>query len=297
MRLVAAAAAAAGVLLVAGGGAESRTTCKRPADHHVGQCRYGVHGTPDLSRTEWRRRAGAEVSISVRVYALAPNPSIGGGTSWPLIDSLGQPMGDLVQADGTGKYQLGVLSLKGKYFPATSVRMRGHGCAADAEQRRRYTLVQIGAPRSASHGTQAFVDTAAFGDQALAIFRNQHGTGCGPSGRVVGRTRPLRNPRVGAFAHARLSDGTINTVDEYDAKPDFGNVVYFMTNTTSVSVGGIARGMVRVGTPVAKVDQFRGCDPNSDGTLTWRYWAIKTGNPDRPRIYGWIPARCTKGRR
>jgi hypothetical protein len=158
--------------------------------------------------------------------------------------------------------------------------------------------VQVHAPDAASHGTQAFLDTSALdsaspsGGEALAAFRHQHGSGCGPSGRIVGRTRPLRNPRVGAFAHARLSDGTINSVDEYDAKPDFGNVVYFMTNTTSVSVGGIARGMVRVGTPVAKVDQFHGCDPNSDGTLTWRYWAISTGNPNRPRIYGWIPARC-----
>jgi hypothetical protein len=182
------------------------------------------------------------------------------------------------------------------------VRVRGRGCAADPAQQRRFTLVQIGAPLSKSHGTQAFIDTAALntttpdGAEALAAFKNQHGTGCGPSGRIVGRTRPLRNPRVGAYAHARLSDGTINSVDEYDAKPDFGDVVYFMTNTTSVSVGGIARGMVRVGTPVAKVDQFGGCDPNSDGTLTWRYWAIKTGDPDRPKIYGWIPARCPKGR-
>ena len=104
--------------------------------------------------------------------------------------------------------------------------------------------------------------------------------------------RPLANPDVGATAHARLSDGTINGVTEYDAKPAFGNVVYFMSNTTSVSVGGIARGMVRVGTPVAKVDAFTGCDPNSDGTLTWRYWSIRTGVAARPRLYGWIPGRC-----
>jgi hypothetical protein len=79
------------------------------------------------------------------------------------------------------------------------------------------------------------------------------------------------------------------TVTEYDAEPAFGNVVYFSSNTTQASVGGIARGMVRVGTPVAKVDSFAACDPNSDGTLTWRYWSIRTGNRARPRIYGWIP--------
>jgi hypothetical protein len=68
-----------------------------------------------------------------------------------------------------------------------------------------------------------------------------------------------------------------------------------MTNTTSVSVGGVARGMVRVGTPVAKVDAFASCDPNSDGTLTWRYWSIRTGVAARPRLYGWIPGRCPAG--
>ena len=100
-------------------------------------------------------------------------------------------------------------------------------------------------------------------------------------------TRPLTRE-----SHARLSDGTLNTVTEYDAKPAFGNVVYFMSNTTNVSVGGIARGMVRVGTPVAKVDSFARCDPNSDGTLTWRYWSIRTGVVGRPRLYGWIPTPC-----
>ena len=65
-----------------------------------------------------------------------------------------------------------------------------------------------------------------------------------------------------------------------------------MTNTTSVRVGGVARGMVRVGTRVAKVDTFSSCDPSSDGTLTWNYWAIRTGVAARPRLYGWIPARC-----
>jgi hypothetical protein len=104
--------------------------------------------------------------------------------------------------------------------------------------------------------------------------------------------RPLANPRVGATAHARLSNGTINSVTEYDAKPAFGNVVYFMSNTTAVKAGGITRGMVRVGTPYAKVDSFSYCDPSSDGTLTWRYWSIRTGNPANPSLYGWIPGRC-----
>ena len=104
--------------------------------------------------------------------------------------------------------------------------------------------------------------------------------------------RRLANPDVGATAHARLSNGDLNTVTEYDAKPAFGNVVYFMSNTTNVSVGGIARGMVRVGTRIAKADYFTSCDPNSDGTLTWRYWSIRTGVRARPRLYGWIPGRC-----
>jgi hypothetical protein len=291
------------VAVVLGGGvaafvgtADSRRSCKRPAGHSVGQCRFGVHGTPDLSRAEWHRRKGAEVSISVRVDSLAPNAARGGATAWPLLDSLGQDMGELRFDTRTRRFS--IVGPDGRVLSASSVRVRGRGCAADVTQQRRFTLVQVHAARSTSHGTQGFLALAALdastpsGAQARAAFRNQHGTGCGPSGKVVGRTRALRDPHVGAHAHARLSDGRINSVDEYDAKPDFGNVVYFMTNTTSVSVGGIARGMVRVGTRIAKVDQFRGCDPNSDGTLTWRYWAIRTGNPARPKIYGWIPARC-----
>jgi hypothetical protein len=286
----------AAAVLQLGGTASARPRCKRPVGHHVGQCRFGVHGTPDLSRAEWRRRNGAEVSISVRIASLAGNPARRGATIWPLIDSLAQPVGELRYDGDTGHFA--VASPGGRVFAVSSVRVRGRGCAANLSQQRGFTLVQVHAPQSASHGAQAFLALAALdaaapsGAEALAAFHDQHGAGCGPSGRAVGRTRPLRNPRVGSFAHARLSNGAINSVDEYDAKPDFGDVVYFMTNTTSVSVGGIARGMVRVGTPVAKVDQFRGCDPNSDGTLTWRYWAIRTANPERPRIYGWIPARC-----
>ena len=183
----------------------------------------------------------------------------------------------------------------------TSVRVRGRGCAASTAQQARFTLVQVIA-RAPSGGTQGFLDTRALnraspsGRRALDAFARQRGTGCGPSGPERGRLRALADPRVGARAHARLSNGAINGVTEYDAKPAFANVVYFNSNTTQVSVGGIARGMVRVGTPVAKVDSFATCDPSSDGTLTWRYWSIRTGNAARPRIYGWIPANCPRSR-
>ena len=159
--------------------------------------------------------------------------------------------------------------------------------------------MQIIAGKAPGGGTQAFVGGRR--DRPLHARRRrraatrsapQKGTGCGPSGARSASVRRLADPNVDPFAHARLSDGAINDVKEYDAKPDFGNVVYFMSNTTNVSVGGVARGMVRVGTPVAKVDYFTTCDPNSDGTLTWRYWSIRTGVAARPRLYGWIPGRC-----
>jgi hypothetical protein len=82
--------------------------------------------------------------------------------------------------------------------------------------------------------------------------------------------------------------------DRIQAKPAFNHIVYF-SNTTSVFVGGIARGMVRVGAPVAKVDSFTECDPNSDGTLTWRYWSIRTSNPRRPLDPGTVPAEGVAG--
>ncbi len=271
--------------------------CTPPQGHKIADCRLARHGTPDLSRAAWRALRGKEVTIGVKIESIAPNFAAGGARGWPLIDSLAQPMGHLeTQADGTGFV---LRAFDGTPYRVTSVRMRGRGCAASLDQQRRFALFQI-IGKSPTGGGQGFVDTAALdqatesGRLALSAFRHQRGggTGCGPSGREIGRVRRLANPRVGKTAHARLSDGTINGVTEYDAKPEFGNTVYFMSNTTNVSVGGIARGMVRVGTPVAKVDSFARCDPSSDGTLTWRYESIRTGVPGRPRLYGWIPARC-----
>jgi hypothetical protein len=271
--------------------------CTPPSGYRIADCRVARHGTPDLSRAAWRALRGAEVSVSTRIESVAPNPAAGGARAWPLVDSLAQPIGTLETAAG-GRLML--RALDGTSYRVTSVRMRGHGCAASVYQQRRFALLQIIARAPPSGGTQAFADSAALdqvtesGRAALATFAGQlgGGTGCGPRGREIGRLRRLADPRVGLTAHARLSNGTPNTVGEYDAKRAFANVVYFMSNTTSVSVGGIARGMVRVGTPIAKVDGFARCDPNSDGTLTWHYWSIHTGVPSLPRLYGWIPARC-----
>ncbi len=296
--LLAVLAVAAPVAAAPKRGFEGRA-CTPPKGHRIADCRLGRHGTPDLSRAAWRALRNAEVTISKKFDGLAPNPVAGGARSWPLIDSLAQPMGRLALNDA-GRFML--VALDGTAFRATTVNVRGHGCAASAAQSARFALVQIIAGKANGGGTQAFLDSAAIdrstalGAVAFNAFARQRGggTGCGPSGREVGKVRRLANPNVDPAAHARLSNGAINDVKEYDAKPDFGNVVYFMTNTTNVSVGGVARGMVRVGTPVAKVDSFTTCDPNSDGTLTWRYWSIRTGVAARPRLYGWIPGRCPK---
>ncbi len=279
--------------------------CTPPAGHRIADCRVARHGTPDLSRAAYHALRDQEVTISVRIAGLAPNPAAAGARDWPLLDSLGQPMGRL-RASDAGRFEL--VALDGRAFYAPRVNIRGHGCAASADQSARFALFQIIANKAPASGTQAFVDGAALdttslsGRAALTAFVNQRGggTGCGPAQRETGKLRRLQNPRVGAIAHARLSNGTINSVTEYDAKPAFGNVVYFMSNTTSVRAGGITRGMVRVGTPVAKADAFAYCDPSSDGTLVWRYWSIRTGDPARPRMYGWIPGRCPtqlRGRR
>jgi hypothetical protein len=277
--------------------------CKPPSGHHIADCRIARRGTPDFSRAAWRALRGKEVSIDVKVDGVAPNPAAGGARSWPLLDSLAQPMGAL-EMSAAGRRT--VRGLDGTIHRVTGLHMRGHGCAANLDQQARFTLMQI--MISPSGGTQAFVDTAALdqatasGQAALASFNAQlgGGTACAPAGKEIGGVRKLQNPRVGAVAHARLSNGKINSVDEYDAKPAFANIVYFMSNTTAVKAGGITRGMVRVGTPVAKIDTFGYCDPSSDDTLTWRYWSIRTGVAARPRLYGWIPARCPasiKGRK
>ncbi len=273
--------------------------CTPPAGHRIVDCRLAKHGTPDLSRAAFRALRGAEVTFSERIDDLVANPAAGGAREWPLIDSLGQPVARLISG---GERPFTVIGSNGESYRVTSVRVRGRGCAANTAQQARFTLVQVIA-KAPSGGTQAFLDTRALngaspsGRRALAAFQNQRGTGCGPSGPERGKLRPLANPRVGARAHARLSNGVVNGVTEYDAKPAFANVVYFNSNTTQVSVGGIARGMVRVGTPVAKVDSFAKCDPSSDGTLTWRYESIRTGDAQRPRIYGWIPANCPRSAR
>lgn len=272
--------------------------CSDPVGHRVTECRLGVHGTPDLSRKGWLRVFEKDVSIlqSFTPLQLVPNPAAGGQRDWPLIDSLGLPMGRLWVDPERNRFRL--TALTGETYPVIAVNTRGKGCAARISQMRRFTLVQIIAPRAPSSGTQAFLDNAAIDPSSVAHqrFAVQRNPGCGPRGVERGRLRALADPNVGATAHARLRDGTINSVTEYDAKYPFGGTVYFMSNTTSVFVGGITRGMVRVGTPVVKVDRFSRCDPNSDGTLTWNYWSIRTGIPSRPRLYGWIPAKCPKQR-
>ena len=294
--LLAAVAAASAAAIAAPRSFEGRR-CTPPQGHRVADCRLARHGAPDLSRAAWRALRGAEVTISRRIDRLAPNPDAGGALSWPLIDSLAQPMGRLEQEDD-GRFVL--RALDGTPFRATRVNVRGRGCAASARQMSSFPLVQVIAGRAPAGGTQGFVAAAAIdratraGAAALRAFGAQKGTGCGPSRREIGRVRRLADPDVDPYAHARLSDGAINDVEEYDAKPAFGNVVYFMSNTTNVSVGGIARGMVRVGTRVAKADYLTTCDPNSDGTLTWRYWSIRTGVAAKPRLYGWIPGRCPR---
>jgi hypothetical protein len=276
--------------------------CTPPTGYRIADCRVAEHGTPDLSRAAWRALFGDEVTISAPLDGLAPNPAADGARTWALIDSLGQQMGQLT-ATAAGRFTL--VALTGGAYHATRVNLRGHGCASSAAQSDAFPLVQIIAGKAPSGGTQAFIDGAALDTSsktdtaALTAFTNQlgGGTGCGPAGRPISGLRPLANPDVGATAHARLSNGQLNTVTEYDAKPAFGNVVYFSSNTTEVSVGGVARGMVRVGTPVAKVDTFTYCDPNSDGTLIWRYWAIPTGDAAVPDLYGWIPGRCPQALR
>ena len=294
--LLIAISAATTAAAVAPRGVEGRR-CPPPQGHRVTDCRIARHGTPDLSRAAWRALRGAEVTISLRIDRLAPNPASGGARVWPLIDSLAQPMGRLEQTDD-GRFVL--RALDGRAFRATRVNVRGRGCAANARQMSTSPLVQVIAGSAPAGGTQGFVAAAAIdrgtpgGAAALQAFGQQRGTGCGPSRREIGRVRKLADPDVDPFAHARLSNGAINDVKEYDAKRAFANVVYFMSNTTNVSVGGIARGMVRVGTPVAKADYFKTCDPNSDGTLTWRYWSIRSGVAAKPRLYGWIPGRCPR---
>lgn len=268
--------------------------CPDPVGHKVTQCRLGVHGTPDLSRKGWLEVFGRNVSISraITPQELVGNAKAGGRPDWPLIDSLAQPMGRLWVDPQRRRFRL--TALDGTTYPVIAVNVRGKGCAARISQMRTHTLVQIIAPKAPSSGTQAFLDIAAVDPASAAAerFAWQRNPGCGPRGRERGKLRPLVDPNVGATAHARLRDGTINSVTEYDAKAPFGGTVYFMSNTTSVFVGGITRGMVRVGTPVVRVDRMRRCDPNSDRTLTRNYWSIRTGIREHPRLYGWIPARC-----
>ncbi|WP_354697947.1 hypothetical protein DSM112329_03606 [Paraconexibacter sp. AEG42_29] len=275
-------------------------TCLPPKGHKVADCRVGRNGAPDLSRKAFRALHDQEVTITNRLRGLAPNPAAGGARDWPLLDSLGQPMGR-VSANENGYMTL--TDTAGRTYGVAQANSRGRGCAADPQQDRSHFLMQIVALKARASGTQAFVDQAALdrttpsGKAAFDALVGQRGggTGCGPALKERNAVRQLRSPNVGKAAHARLGDGTLNTVTEYDAKPEFGNVLYFSSNTTDVSAGGIARGMVKVGTPVVTLDAFPYCDPNSDGTLLWRYVAIRTGATaagHRKRMYGWIPARC-----
>ncbi len=238
-----------------------------------------IHGTPDLSRRAWASIFGEEVTVSAPFRDLTANPDAAGARDWPLLDSLGQPMGRL-QQDAKGRVQ--IAAVDGQAYKVVAMNVRGHGCAADPAQMTGSTLVQLIAPKAPSHGTQAFLDLRAIADPAAAAaFTGQlgGGTGCAPAGTPRGRQRPLADPAVGATAHARLSSGALNTVTEYDAKPAFGGTVYFMSNTTSVRVGGVTRGMVRIGTPVVTVDKFPPLRPEQ---RRYPHLALRRDR-DRPR--------------
>lgn len=271
--------------------------CPPPKGHAPADCRLAMYGTPDLSGQAFVALGRGQVTVWARFRGLAPNPAAGGRRDWPLIDSLAQPMGRL-SAVPSGRMTL--YDLAGRPYAVSAATLRGHGCAADPAQQRTHTLVQVVALGARASGTQGFLDVAALdrstdsGRVAARTFAHQtgNGTGCGPARPERGPVRPLRDPDVDPVAHARLGGGEWNTVAEYDAKPDFGDVVYFSSNTTDVHVGGMTRGMVRVGTPVAVADRFDYCDPNSDDTLTWHYISIHTGGPRR--MYGWIPALCPR---
>src|SRR4051794_24881745 len=127
--------------------------CAPPRGHTIADCRIARHGTPDLSRAAWRALRDAEVTISKRVDALSPNPAAGGARDWPLVDSLGRPMGRL-RTDDAGRFRL--VALDGTAHRATTVNVRGHGCAASVRQSRRFPLVQIIAATADGGGTQAF---------------------------------------------------------------------------------------------------------------------------------------------
>ncbi len=167
-----------------------------------------------MARALWRRGLDHEGDRN-----LARNRAVGSARSWPLVDSLGQRVGGLT-SDGAGAFTLSGTGV-GPH-PARAVRIRGRGCAASLRQQRRFPLVQVIAKTRPPGGAQAFIDGAALrnspsGRRALRAFNRQRGggTGCGPARKERGKTRPLKNPNVGATAHARLS----NSVDEYDARP------------------------------------------------------------------------------
>jgi len=179
--LLAAIAVTATAAMAAPSGFEGRR-CTPPKGHTIADCRVGRHGTPDLSRAAWRALRNAEVTVSERFDVLAPNPEAGGDRSWPLIDSLAQPMGRLEMTD-TGRFAL--VALDGTTYRATTVNVRGHGCAASAAQSARFPLVQIIAGKANGGGTQAFLDSSAI-DRA----------------RRSARSRSTRSPSSAAAARA-----------------------------------------------------------------------------------------------
>jgi hypothetical protein len=61
--------------------------CTPPSGYRIADCRVAEHGTPDLSRADWRARHGEQVTITSPVDGLAPNPAAGGAPIWPLVDS------------------------------------------------------------------------------------------------------------------------------------------------------------------------------------------------------------------
>jgi len=107
--------------------------CKPPRGHRIADCRVAKHGAPDLSRSAFYALRDQEVTISARIEGLSPNSAAGGARDWPLLDSLGQPMGRL-RASDAGRFEL--VALDGTPFYASRVNV-GAAAARRAQTSRR----------------------------------------------------------------------------------------------------------------------------------------------------------------
>ena len=99
---------------------------------------------------------------------------------------------------------------------------------------------------------------------------------------------------TGDVYYGRSSPSSCAVYSTYNVKPQFGNDLYVMDNTTAVAGGGIVRAIVAAGTAMDRYGTISYCDPNVPSghspLAKWEYDKVRVTT--HQAIWGWVVTKC-----